>query len=100
MDFSGLILIPIAAVITASWIIGAASLSKRGPGFSPPFLLSYGFGVIFMRPWRIAGWDDLGMFAVMLISLAFAVAAGCVSGGLSAVIVVSVGSKLKQRLGR
>jgi hypothetical protein len=54
MDFSGLLLIPLAALITAVWIIGVSILSKSGPGFRSPFLLSYGLGVIFMEPWRIS----------------------------------------------
>jgi hypothetical protein len=74
MDFSGLIALPLAAVITACWIIGAAVLSKNGPGFLAAFLLPYGFGVIFMQPWRIAGWQELGTFAVMLVTLAVYVA--------------------------
>ena len=82
MDFSGLILIPLAAVITACWIIGAAVMSKGGPGFRVPFLLSYGLGVICMEPWRIAAWQELGMFAVMLVMLVLWIAAGCLIGGV------------------
>jgi hypothetical protein len=99
VDFSGLILIPLAAVITACWIIGAAVLSKRGPGFRAPFLLSYGFGVIFMEPWRIAAWQDLGMFAVMLMMLVLWVAAGCIFGGVPAALVVAIGTRLRRRSG-
>ena len=100
MDFSGFILIPLAAVITAFWIIGAALLSKRGPGFRTPFLLSYGLGVIFMEPWRIASWQHVGIFAVMLVMLVFWVVLGCLIGGLPAALMVSIGSKLRHRLGR
>lgn len=100
MDFSGFILIPLAAVITAFWIIGAALLSKRGPGFRAPFLLSYGLGAIFMEPWRIASWQHVGMFAVMLAMLVLQVAAGCIIGGLPAALAVSVGTKLRHRFGR
>ena len=97
MDFSGLILIPLAALITACWIIVAAVLAKKAPGFRAPFLLSYGLGVIFMEPWRIAAWQELGMFAIMLVMLALWVAGGCIIGG---VLAVSVGTKLRQRFGR
>ncbi len=100
MDFSGLILIPLAAVITACWIIGSAILSKNSPGFQGPFLLSYGLGVIFMEPWRISAWQELGMFAIMLVSLAVSVAVGCIIGGIPAAFIFSVGTKLQQRFGR
>ena len=97
MDFSGLIVIPLAALITAGWLIGAALLSKRGPGFRPPFLLSYVLGVLFMEPWHIGSWQHLGMFAVMLVMLLFSAAAGCLIGGLPSTLIVSLGSKLRQR---
>lgn len=97
MDFSGLIIIPLAALITAGWLIGAALLSKRDPGFRPPFLLSYVLGVLFMEPWHIGSWQQLGMFAVMLVMLLFSTAAGCLIGGLPAALIVSLGSKLRQR---
>jgi hypothetical protein len=97
MDFSGLIVFLLAAVITACWIIGAAVLSKNGPGFRGPFLLPYGFGVIYMEPWRIAGWQELGMFAVMLLTLAICAAMGCVIGGIPATLIVSLATKLRQR---
>lgn len=100
MDFSSLLLMPLAAVITACWIIGAAILSKVSPGFRGPFLLSYAVGVIFMEPWKIATWQELGMFAMMFIMLAIWVAAGCAIGGVSAAAAVSLGTKLRQRIGR
>ena len=100
MDFSGFIMIPVAAVITACWIIGAAALSAKGPGFRSPFLLAYALGVAFMEPWRIAAWQEFGMFVVMLIALAISVAAGCIIGGVPAAIAVSIITKLRQRFGR
>ena len=97
MDFSGLIVIPLAALITAGWIIGAALLSKRGPDFRPPFIISYVLGVLLMEPWRIGSWQHLGMFAVMLVMLLFSTAIGCLIGGLPASLIVYLGSKLRQR---
>lgn len=97
MDFSGLIVIPLAALITAGWLIGAALLSKRGPGFRSPFLLSYVLGVLFMEPWHIGSWQHFGMFAAMLVMLLFSTAVGCLIGGLPAALIVSLGSKLRQR---
>lgn len=99
MDFSGLILLPLAAVITACWIIGAALFSKRGPGFRAPFLLSYASGVIFMEPWRAATWQEAGMLAVMLVMLAIWIAAGCIIGGIPATLAVWVGTSLRRRYG-
>ncbi|MDQ2892533.1 MAG: hypothetical protein M3R64_05520 [Pseudomonadota bacterium] len=98
MDFSGFILIPLAAAITFCWIIGSAVLAKNGPGFRAPFSMSYGLGVIFMEPWRLAAWQELGVFAVMLVMLALWVAAGCIIGGIPAALIVSVGTKLRQRI--
>ena len=97
MDFSGLIVIPLAALISAGWLIGAALLAKPGPGFRPPFLLSYMLGVLLMEPWHISSWQHLGVFAVMLVMLLFSTAAGCLIGGIPAALLVSLGSKLRQR---
>lgn len=99
MDFSGFILIPLAAVITACWIIGASTISKNSPGFRPLFLLSYGLGVILMEPWRIAAWQELGMLVMMLVLLAFWIAAGCIIGGIPSALIVSLSRKLRQRFG-
>ena len=100
MDFSGFVLIPLAALITAGWIVGAALLSRHRPGFRPPFLLSYALGVMFMEPWHIVSWRDVGMFAVILVGLVFSVAAGCLIGGVPALLIVSIGTKLRHRSGR
>ena len=97
MDFSGLISIPLAAVITAGWMIVAAIVSKNGPGFRAPFLMSYGLGVLFMEPWRITAWQELGMFAIMLVMLALWVAAGCIIGGIPAAVIVALVEKLWRR---
>jgi hypothetical protein len=99
MDVSGLVLIPFAAMLTTCWMLGAAILSKHSPGFRGPFLLSYGLGAIFMEPWRIATWQELGMFTVMLLLLALWVAGGCIIGGIPAVLIVSLARKLRRRLG-
>lgn len=74
--------------------------SKRGVGFGPPFLITYVLGVIFAEPWRIASWQELWMFAVMFLMLALWVAAGCIIGGVPAVLAVWIGAKLRQRLER
>ncbi|WP_093007247.1 hypothetical protein [Sphingomonas palmae] len=100
MDVSGLIVIPLAAMITACWVVAAAFLSKNGPGFRTPFLLSFGLGVLFMEPWRMAAWQELGMFAVMLVMLALWAAAGCIIGGIPALLIVALVRKLRQRFGR
>ena len=93
MDFSGVLLIPLAAVTTAAWIIGAAAL-KRAATLRPPFLLAYGFGVIFMQPWLIASWQQAGMFIVMLVMLALWIAAGCLLGAMPAMAAVALVRRL------
>ncbi|KKW92202.1 hypothetical protein [Sphingobium chungbukense] len=98
MDLSGFLLIPVAAVIAAVWIVGAAFISKRRLGFRSPFLLSYGLGVIFMQPWRISTWEHFGMFTIMLVMLVFWVAIGCLIGGLPATLAVSIVRKLRRRI--
>jgi len=100
MDLSGLVVVPLAAFITAGWIVSEALLSNHRPGFRPPFLLSYLLDVMFMEPWHIASWQDVGMFAVILVGLVFSVAAGCLIGGVPALLIVSIGTKLRHRFGR
>ena len=94
MDFSGLLLIPLAALITAAWIIGVAMLSSRAATLRPPFLLSYSLGVLFMQPWLIASWQEAGMFAVMLVMLTIWVAAGCIIGAMPAMAAVALTRRL------
>ncbi|PAX06965.1 hypothetical protein CKY28_12920 [Sphingomonas lenta] len=90
MDFSGLLVIPLAAIISAAWIVGAALLSQRVATFRPPFLLSYALGVLPMQPWLIASWLDAGMFVVMLVMLALWVTAGCTVGAMPAMAAVAL----------
>ncbi len=94
MDFSGLLLIPLAALITAAWIVGVAMLSSRAATLRPPFLLSYSLGVLFMQPWLIASWQDAGMFAVMLVMLTIWIAAGCIIGAMPAMAAVALTRRL------
>lgn len=94
MDVSGLLLIPLAALITAGWIVGVAALSSRAATLRPPFLLSYSLGVLFMQPWLIASWQEAGMFAVMLVMLALGIAAGCIIGAMPAMAAVALTRRL------
>ena len=98
MDFSGFLLIPVAAVITACWIVGAALLSRRSPRFRGPFLLSYGLGVILMQPWLMASWQDAGVMGVMLLVLSLWITAGCLIGAIPGMLVVALGRKVSHRL--
>jgi hypothetical protein len=90
VDFSGLILLPLAAVITAAWIVGIAGFSTRAATLRPPFLLSYGLAVLFMQPWAIASWEHAGMFGMMLVMLALWIAAGCIIGAMPAMAAVAL----------
>jgi hypothetical protein len=73
------------------------SCQRTAQAFMLHFLLSYSFGVILMEPWRIAAWQKLGMFAIMFVMLGLWVAAGCTVGGIPAMLVVSLVTKLRQR---
>lgn len=97
MDFSGLLMIPLAALITAVWIVGVATLSSRAATPRLPFLLSYSLGVLFMQPWLIASWQEAGMFAVMLMMLAIWIAAGCIIGAMPAMAAVGLTRRLARR---
>ncbi len=97
MDFSGLLLIPLAALITATWIVGIAALSSGAATLRPPFLLSYGVGVLFMQPWLIASWQEAGMLAVMSVMLTIWIAAGCIIGAMPAMAAVALTRKLVRR---
>ena len=96
MDFSGVLLIPLAALLTGAWIVGVAAFSKREATFRPPFLLSYGLGILFMQPWHVASWQEAGMLAAMLVMLALHIAAGCIIGAMPAM----AGVALKRRMAR
>ncbi|MDP1026800.1 hypothetical protein Q5H91_06225 [Sphingomonas sp. KR1UV-12] len=90
MDFSGLLLIPLAALVTGAWIVGVSALSSSSATLRPPFCVSYCLGVLFMQPWLIASWQQAGMFAVMLVMLALWIAAGCIIGAIPAMASVAL----------
>lgn len=50
MDAVALLTPPLAAVVAACWIIGAALGSRKQPGFRPPFLLSLAIAVVLIEP--------------------------------------------------
>lgn len=90
MDFSGLALIPLAAAVTAVWIVGVAAFSSGKATLLPPYLLSYGLGVLFMQPWLAASWQEAGMYGVMLVLLLIWIAAGCIIGAMPAMATVAL----------
>jgi hypothetical protein len=94
MDFSGVLLIPLAALITGAWVVGVAAFSKREASFRPPFLLSYGLGILLMQPWHVASWQEAGMLAAMLVMLALHIAAGCIIGAMPAMAGVALTRRL------
>ena len=100
MDFSGLLLIPLAALITAARVVGVAVLSSRAATLRPPFLLSYSLGVLFMQPWLIASWQEAGMLGVMLVMLALSIAAGCIIGAMPAMAAVALTRRLARSMRR
>ena len=93
MDFSGIMMVPVATLITTAWTIGAAIL-ERPPRLRIPLWLSYFCGVVVMEPWRVATWVHLGMLAVMLIMLALWVAAGWMIGRFFGAAVLALGRRL------
>ena len=92
MDFSGVLLIPLSALVTAVWIVMSA-LMRKVPALRGPFLLSYAVGLILAQPWQIRGWNELGMVLVMLVLLALWIAAGCIIGAMPAMVAVALGRK-------
>ncbi len=97
MDFSGFLIIPLSAIVTAFWMIGSAVLSRRGLSFRTPFAISFALGVIFLEPWRIASFEEAGMFAIMLFLIAIWVIGGCIIGAIPAAVIVSLGQKILSR---
>lgn len=93
MDFTGLLMLPLAAITSAGWVVSGALL-RREPTFGGPFLLSYFLAALLMQPWKIASWQEGGMAFVMFIMAAFPIACGCAAGGISAVLIVSVVRRL------
>jgi len=89
----GLLMLPLAAIITATWIIIAAARGRE-PTFRSPFLLAYALAILLMQPWHIGSWQEAGMALVMLAMSAIPIAGGCVAGGIPAVLTVSLVRKL------
>lgn len=104
MDFSGIIIIPLSAAITAVVMIGTALLSRRSVGFGLPFGLSFLLGVILLQPWlmirSLSDLSELPMIFLMFALVALWVAAGCLIGGVPTAIAIAIGSKLAARAKR
>mgnify|MGYP003344153901 CR=1 FL=1 len=66
MDAVALLMLPLAAIITATWIIIAA-VAGREPTFRRPFLLAYAVAILLMQPWYVSSWQEAGMALVMLV---------------------------------
>lgn len=96
MDLLGVVLLPLAAAVTACWIIGAAVLSRRRPSFRASFLPFYGLGIVASEPWQVGSAQELGMMVIMLIMLAIPIAIGCLIGRLLGAGVVSVVRRLRR----
>lgn len=95
MDVVGLLMLPLGAIITATWVIIAAALGRE-PTFRSPFLVAYALAILLMQPWHIGSWQNAGMALVMLVMSAIPIAVGCVAGGIPAALVVSLFRKLAQ----
>lgn len=93
MDVTGLLMLPLAAIITATWIIIGA-VRRREPTFRGPFLLTYVLAILLMQPWHIGSWQEAGMACVMLVMTAIPIAAGCIAGGIPAILIVFLARKL------
>jgi len=95
MVLAGLLMLPLTAIITATWIIIAAALGRE-PSFRGPFFLAYALATLLMQPWHIGSWQEAGMGLVMLVMSAVPIAGGCVAGGIPARLIVYLMRKLAQ----
>ena len=93
MDFSGVLLIPLAAATTAIWLVVAAVLGRKAT-LRAPFLVSYAFAVILVQPWLVASWQEAGMVAVMLSLTSISIAAGCLVGAMAAMVTIAIARRL------
>lgn len=57
MDAVSLLMLPLGAIITATWVIIAAALGRE-PMFRSPFLVAYALAILLMQPWHIGSWQD------------------------------------------
>lgn len=89
MDVIGLLMLPLAAITTAAWVIVRAVL-RREPTFRGAFFFSYFPAVLLMQPWQIASLRDAGMALVMLFMTAIPIAGGCVIGGIVGGLILPV----------
>ncbi|UVO52197.1 hypothetical protein M0208_17385 [Sphingomonas sp. SUN019] len=94
MDFSGILIIPMSAIITALFIIGTAIFSRREPGFRLPFVTSFLLGVAFLQPWHVTSMAQAGMVVLMLTMICLWAAAGCIIGAIPALIAVAIAKKI------
>ena len=99
MDISGLLIIPLSAILTAASIIGAALLSRPRPRLIYPFAASFVLGFLFLGPWRWPANNEWGLLAAELGLIAFWVTFGVAIGALSSVIAIKL-SRVMQGFAR
>lgn len=96
MDFSGLLIIPLSAIVSALVLVGAAAASRERPRLLFPFLFSFGLSIAILQPWRgLYSVSDYGLSAMMLGLIALWVAMGTVLGAAPALLAIAAAKKIR-----
>lgn len=93
MEVAFFLMLPLATIVTATWIIVAAAFGAE-PSFRGPFLACLAVPVLVTQPWHIASWQAAGMTAGLLLVSGISIAIGCLTGGIPAVLIVAVAKKM------
>lgn len=94
MDVSFILIIGLAAIITAVTMIYAEMATHRPPVMRISFGVPYVAGLLMMQPWHIQSFEDAGIAIAMLVFMAFWVVIGIVVGGIPAAIAIAFGKHI------
>jgi hypothetical protein len=90
MDFSFILVIALAAILTSGMMIFAEVTSRRSSTFRLAFGISYLAGLALMQPWHGSSAQEVGMSGMMLIFMMLWVAIGCIIGGIPTALAISI----------
>jgi hypothetical protein len=101
VDFSALLIIPLAAVVAAAVMVAASwSATVRERAFLVSFAVSFLLSVLILRPWERMAADEFQLLVLSLGLVALWAAAGTVVGMALGLLLVKVGRLIASALRR
>jgi hypothetical protein len=96
VDVSAFLFLPFSGLVAAATVIAASLAGRRSPRLIWPCALSTALGALVFLRVPQASW--LGLWIMILLSMAFSAAIGTVIGAAMAKLAITITRALKRRL--